>query len=75
LLGIEHAGAAWLWCTGSWPNCRRSRLPATAIARGRAELFKPAISWSTVRRGLTDNISAAVPATIGVAKLVPKLRA
>ena len=42
---------------------------------GRADTARPAISWSTVRPGLTDSISAAVPATIGVAKLVPKLRA
>ncbi len=42
---------------------------------GRAETVRPAMSCSIVRPGLTDNISAAVPATIGVAKLVPKLRA
>ena len=42
---------------------------------GRADSASPRISCSTVKAGLTDSINAAVPATIGVAKLVPKLRA
>src|SRR5437899_10617054 len=42
------------------------------VTCGRALRRRPAMVWSTVRRGLVLSIRLIVPATTGAAKLVPK---